>query len=182
MTDTIATSEKLKRLLELDPGLTARLKEVEDVEALSNLILHSAEQQGVELDASALARELAPFSELLSQLVTLAQVMGAEPSLDSAVREAENIDEAIELITAAAQRQGISLDARALVEQMHSLSNQVPVGELSDDELAEVSGGSLAFTAGVIVVGAIAMAVGVGSLGAGFGLGAFLWSQQGPRG
>lgn len=62
-----------------------------------------------------------------------------EPGLFASLNEVTNIDQARELIMQAAERHGVMIDASVLDEQLQAAQAEVA---LSDEELADVTGGS----------------------------------------
>lgn len=71
----------------------------------------------------------------------LQELINAEPDLRAALERTHDADQAIDLIQAAAARQGMALDGGELKNALQGAHAQTTVGELTEEQLAGVDGG-----------------------------------------
>lgn len=72
---------------------------------------------------------------------TLRKLVDLEPALAQELRDAASLDEAVQLVLDAGDRQGVRIDAAALNAQLQALHQSVATGELTDEQLEGVDGG-----------------------------------------
>lgn len=168
MTQATDISTTLKTLMERDPTLPFKLKTLSDTDQVRRLILQSAEQHEMQIDAGALDEYLQSAARQAEILTTLISMTTADPGLKAALKQSTQVDEAVGHIMASADRQGITLDADELAAYVQ-IAPQDDIQEISDEDLADVTGGVM--VVGMVICGAMLVGLAAGAAGLGFGIG-----------
>lgn len=156
-----ALSASLEKLLEADPSIQARLREEMDVHLIEESILSAARRHHIQIDEA----ELAAWLQTLDTLHKLSRI---DASLLHDLETAADIEGVSSVIANAAQRHKMPLSIEALKAQLRAVHDNPTDGELSDEQLADVTGG-LGLLVGGLLAGAVtALAVGVGAAGVGY--------------
>lgn len=148
--------ETLQQLFQCQPELIRELKAVENAEDAVERIAVAAQRTGIVLDAgqrAALDAEIARKSRLMT---LLGELIRDDAALAETLRTAGDSDQAVEAVMAAAAGRGLSPDTDELRACLQQILRMQSPGELSDEELSEVSGGLLgAILTGAGILGAL---------------------------
>lgn len=149
-------AEIVKQLFQCRPELIRELEAVENAEEAVEKIAVAAEHAGVAMGAdqrAALGAEIARKSRVMT---VLNELIRDDAVLVETLQTARDTDHAVEAVMAAAARRGLTLDVDDLHACVQHMFRMQASGELSDEELAEVSGGLLgSILTGVGILGAL---------------------------
>lgn len=146
-------AEPLKQLFQRDPDLVHQLKDVDDAREAVDRVAAAAVRVGVSLDETqraVLAAEIERKTRFLTMLRALIHKDGALAGELQAVKDAGGAEAAI---MAAAGRQGVFMDIGELRDYLQLIFQMQGPEELSDDDLAAVSGGDMVIAAGIVAMG-----------------------------
>lgn len=138
---SIDIAAELEALLKRDPDLLNRLRSAAGKDQATKLITEAAERHGMKLGGHDVAGLIQQAGRQAKVFVTVQKLVQNDPSLEPALRQAERAEDAMGLLKAAAERQGVTLDVENLGELMQFASKDAANQELDDEQLAAVAGG-----------------------------------------
>lgn len=134
MNATSDISAALQKLNENDPSLFLDIQAMQETGQAVERIMVSARQHDIHIDAETLTAQL-------ETLKTLQALFRLEPAAANEIHKTENPEQNSQRIQALAQAQGMELDPDALATLLQNATAGKTETELSDAELANVSGG-----------------------------------------
>ncbi|MFA7436653.1 hypothetical protein [Castellaniella sp.] len=158
---------KLQELSRLAPDLLQDLRTATTEQEAADKIIAAGGRHGITLEHNDVHDFLAVSAQQARIIATVHELIQADPALAETLGQASDQQEAMAAIMAAAERQGVSLDAGHLMP-LDAVRNINLMGELDDVALEDVTGGVGVLLAGALLVSMVGLAgtVGLGALAA----------------